>query len=44
MVTKVQSSQWKLPHESRPKKVRPSSIECEGFAYSFLRLQGHDAS
>ncbi|UYV60110.1 hypothetical protein LAZ67_1000019 [Cordylochernes scorpioides] len=38
--TKAQSSQWKLPHEPRPKKSAPSSVECESFADSFLRLQG----
>ncbi|UYV61426.1 hypothetical protein LAZ67_1004796 [Cordylochernes scorpioides] len=30
--TKAQSSQWKLPHEPRPKKSAPSSVECESFA------------
>ncbi|UYV64848.1 hypothetical protein LAZ67_3002154 [Cordylochernes scorpioides] len=42
--TKAQSSQWKLPHEPRPKKSAPSSVECESFADSFLRLQGRGAS
>ncbi|UYV70321.1 hypothetical protein LAZ67_7002514 [Cordylochernes scorpioides] len=42
--TKAQSSQWKLPHEPRPKKSAPNSVECESFADSFLRLQGRGAS
>ncbi|UYV77723.1 hypothetical protein LAZ67_15002053 [Cordylochernes scorpioides] len=42
--TKAQSSQWKLPHEPRPKKARQVRFECESFADSFLRLQGRGAS
>ena len=29
---------------AKTEKSAPSSVECEGFAYSFLRLQGHGAS
>ncbi|UYV78230.1 hypothetical protein LAZ67_16000594 [Cordylochernes scorpioides] len=42
--TKAQSSQWKLPHEPRPKKARQVRSNVKVYADSFLRLQGRGAS
>ncbi|CAK1601641.1 unnamed protein product [Parnassius mnemosyne] len=41
--TKAQSSQWKLPHEPRPKKARQVRSNVK-VLLSFLRLQGRTAS
>ena len=39
--TKSQSSQWKRPEETIPKKAQ---VQSKGFAHCFLRLQWHGAS